>query len=136
MSDKKTTKLKVEKNEAAPVEQKVITDPFVYGYSKGTLVTVSAEVFAAAMQFLGGYAQGEITENIIFNEFPTATGPVVDERGQIVAPEEKVVLSISRKGKQAEGIFNELMDVHITNINNGLAINMEEPAQPKVDLSK
>ena len=124
---------KTEANET--VEQKVITDPFEYGYQNGTLVAVPAQVFAKAMQFLAAFAQGEITERIEFNRFDKEAGPVVDERGQLVPQKEVVVLSISNKGKKAEIIFNELMDVHIDNINKDIAIYHPAFEAPKLDFS-
>lgn len=124
------------KNKETVVEAPVLNDPFQYGYTPGTLVTLPAGVFAAALQFIGSTAQEEITERIVFNRFNLEKGPELDADGKLVQHPQEVILSISKKGKQAEEIFNEFMNVHISNIEQGLAVEFNNEETPKLDLGK
>lgn len=118
--------------------QKVITEPFNYGYQPGTIVSMNGQLFAALMQLAGSTAQAEIQEKVILNTFSLKTGPAVDASGQVIQPEETVQISTSPKGKRAEELFKACMDLHMQNINSGIALEEKDmvEAGPKLDLGK
>lgn len=119
------------------VEQKVITNPFDYGYVPGTLVSISGELFGALMQFVGASAQEEVKETYVIRKFPLETGPEMDETGRPKEQPQEVMLTITPKGKRAEVIFNECMDVHVENINSGMAVEntiQESAPGPQLNL--
>ena len=122
------------KKQEEVLEQKVITNPFDYGYKPGTLVTMDANLFATMMQYIGATAQEEIKTMVVVNQFPLKTGPVKDENGMTTMPEEQVMFTISEKGKRAEELFNECIELHIENINKGLAV--ESPEQSQLNLGE
>lgn len=122
------------KKQEEVLEQKVITNPFDYGYKPGTLVTMDANLFATMMQYIGATAQEEIKTMVVVNQFPLKTGPVRDENGMPTMPEEQVMYTISEKGKRAEELFNECIELHIENINKGLAV--ESPEQSQLNLGE
>ena len=118
-------------------EQQVITDPFKFVYTPGTKVIIDGGFFASVLQYLGASAQEEIKEMVIVNQFPLATGPQRDETGMVKMPEEQVILTISPKGKRAEILFQEGMSIHMEQIENGIAVDVNTvPTQSPLDLGK
>lgn len=122
-------------------EQKVITDPFDYVYLPNTMVYVTGEYLARMIQFCAAMAQEEMKENIVINQFPLEAGPARDEQGIMVQPKEQVIVTTSPRGKAAEALFQDGMEIHMDNIQRGLAIKaseaeaqMQASEGPKLDL--
>lgn len=122
-------------------EQQVITDPFDYVYTPNTMVYVTGEFLARAIQFFAAMGQEEMKEQIVINKFNLEDGPARDERGIMIQPKEEVIVTTTPRGKAAEALFQDGMEIHIDNIQRGLAVKaseaeaMAKAAQgPKLDL--
>lgn len=128
MKAKKTNKKAMEVNE------QVVVDPFEFGYKEGVMVNIPGALFGAIMQFAGGVAQNEIKERFLVNSFSPQTGPQI-ENGQMVIPEEQVQIFTTHLGKQADMLFQSLMNIHQANINSGTAVKYEGEAASAPELS-
>ena len=100
-------------------------DPFEFGYNPDAGITISGALFMALMNLAGTVAHSEGKEYVEVVAFKLGDTPKDSE-------ERMVRILTTPLGLQAEEILNQIMSVHMENINVGLATNKVQG--PKLDM--
>lgn len=120
------------------VEQPIVTDPLAYDFPENTMITIPANIWMRNTHFTGAVAHNETKEMISMNEFSPDKGPEIDENGQVVPQEEKVIIYTTPIGKEAADLFSLNIQWQLELIKNGVAIKkteLQKRAQgPELDL--
>ena len=104
-------------------------DPFRYGYKPGSAVTIPVELFMRVIDLTGAVAKNEVKERIEVLSV---------ELGAEVTEQQKPIVRVftTPVGRASEELFNEFVNVHIENIEKGLAVDLNTPALDLGDGSK
>lgn len=104
-------------------------DPFRYGYKPGSAVTIPVELFMRVIDLTGAVAKNEVKERIEVLSV---------ELGAEVTEQQKPIVRVftTPVGRASEELFNEFVNVHIENIEKGLAVDLNTPALDLGDESK
>lgn len=126
-NSKKATK--EAKTKAMKTEPQGNIDPFKYGYKPGAAVTIPVELFMRAIDITGAVAKNEVKEHIEVLSV---------EMGAQVTEEQKPIVRLltTPLGRASEELFNEFLNVHVENIEKGLAVDLNTPTLDLGDESK
>ena len=126
-NSKKATK--AAKTKAMENEEKGNFDPFQFGYKPGTAVTIPVELFMRVIDLTGAVAKNEVKERIEVLSV---------ELGSEVTEGQKPIVRVftTPVGRASEELFNELVNVHVDNIEKGLAVDLNTPSLDLGDESK
>ena len=104
-------------------------DPFRYGYKPDSAVTIPVELFMRVIDLTGAVAKNEVKERIEVLSV---------ELGAEVTEQQKPIVRVftTPVGRASEELFNEFVNVHIENIEKGLAVDLNTPALDLGDESK
>ena len=126
-NQKKATK--VAKTKAMKTEEQANFDPFRFGYKPGAAVTIPVELFMRAIDLTGAVAKNEVKERIEVLSV---------ELGSEVTEQQKPIVRVftTPVGRASEELFNEFLNVHVENIEKGLAVDLNTPTLDLGDESK
>lgn len=104
-------------------------DPFRYGYKPGSAVTIPVELFMRVIDLTGAVAKNEVKERIEVLSV---------ELGAEVTEQQKPIVRVftTPVGRASEELFNEFLNVHVENIEKGLAVDLNTPTLDLGDDSK
>lgn len=104
-------------------------DPFRYGYKPGSAVTIPVELFMRVIDLTGAVAKNEVKERIEVLSV---------ELGAEVTEQQKPIVRVftTPVGRASEELFNEFLNVHVENIEKGLAVDLNTPTLDLGDESK
>lgn len=104
-------------------------DPFRYGYKPGSAVTIPVELFMRVIDLTGAVAKNEVKERIEVLSV---------ELGADVTEQQKPIVRVftTPVGRASEELFNEFLNVHVENIEKGLAVDLNTPTLDLGDESK
>ena len=118
-----------EKTKPMNTETQVNFDPFQYGYKPGSAVTIPVELFMRVIDLTGAVAKNEVKERIEVLSV---------ELGAEVTEQQKPIVRVFTTpiGRASEELFNEFVNVHVDNIEKGLAVDLNTPNLDLGDESK
>ena len=118
-----------EKTKPMNPETQVNFDPFQYGYKPGSAVTIPVELFMRVIDLTGAVAKNEVKERIEVLSV---------ELGAEVTEQQKPIVRVftTPVGRASEELFNEFLNVHVENIEKGLAVDLNTPTLDLGDDSK
>lgn len=104
-------------------------DPFRYGYKPGSAVTIPVELFMRVIDLTGAVAKNEVKERIEVLSV---------ELGAEVTEQQKPIVRVftTPVGRASEELFDEFLNVHVENIEKGLAVDLNTPTLDLGDESK
>ena len=119
----------VEKTKTMNPETQENFDPFRYGYKPGSAVTIPVELFMRVIDLTGAVAKNEVKERIEVLSV---------ELGADVTEQQKPIVRVftTPVGRASEELFNEFLNVHVENIEKGLAVDLNTPTLDLGDESK
>ena len=117
------------KSKAMKPETQENFDPFQYGYKPGSAVTIPVELFMRVIDLTGAVAKNEVKERIEVLSV---------ELGAEVTEQQKPIVRVftTPVGRASEELFNEFLNVHVENIEKGLAVDLNTPTLDLGDDSK
>ena len=117
------------KSKAMKPETQVNFDPFQYGYKPGSTVALPVELFMRVIDLTGAVAKNEVKERIEVLSV---------ELGAEVTEQQKPIVRVftTPVGRASEELFNEFINVHVENIEKGLAVDLNTPTLDLGDESK
>lgn len=117
------------KSKAMKPETQENFDPFRYGYKPGSAVTIPVELFMRVIDLTGAVAKNEVKERIEVLSV---------ELGAEVTEQQKPIVRVftTPVGRASEELFNEFLNVHVENIEKGLAVDLNTPTLDLGDESK
>ena len=117
------------KTKVMKTEEKGNFDPFQFGYKPGSAVTIPVELFMRVIDLTGAVAKNEVKERIEVLSV---------ELGAEVTEQQKPIVRVftTPVGRASEELFNEFVNVHVDNIEKGLAVDLSTPTLDLGDESK